>query len=416
MNSLPVKTRAKLVAARALLLERHPYLAPAVHALTVLHAPGLGTLGVDQWFRLYVDSAPVDRWTIVELAAVLDHEIWHLLRDHPHRVQPWHEREKWLFATDMEINDDPDFKGIFTLPEGHIHPTLFGFPERLTAERYYKMLEEWVEKQPDGSGEGDGESAPNLSGGNAPPGIASRPGGQRDCGSCADGKPRPWEAEAPDSPSAPPGIDKAIAEVIRQEIAEAVLQRGDVPGEMKRWVDEVLHPRIPWQTHLKVALGSTARRASGAEDYTWAIPSRRRIPGVVLPAVVSYSPEVALVLDSSGSINDAQMKREIAETQGIVQAIGAAVNVLVVDAALHGGVQRVQRVEDIKLKGGGGTDMGLGIKEAAKLKPDIIIVMTDGETPWPKEPPDMKVIVLLVGKRVSESVPKWAQRIRVEEE
>jgi len=26
------------------------------------------------------------------------------------------------------------------------------------------------------------------------------------------------------------------------------------------------------------------------------------------------------------------------------------------------------------------------------------------------------VIVLLVGKRVSESVPKWAQRIRVEEE
>jgi len=41
------------------------------------------------------------------------------------------------------------------------------------------------------------------------------------------------------------------------------------------------------------------------------------------------------------------------------------------------------RAHDVKLLGGGGTDMGAGLARAAELrpKPDIIVVLTDGTLP-----------------------------------
>ena len=43
----------------------------------------------------------------------------------------------------------------------------------------------------------------------------------------------------------------------------------------------------------------------------------------------------------------------------------------------------------IRLEGGGGTDMGAGLDAAAALRPrpDLIIVLTDGFTPWRPAPP-----------------------------
>jgi len=61
--------------------------------------------------------------------------------------------------------------------------------------------------------------------------------------------------------------------------------------------------------------------------------------------------------------------------------------VLCCDAAVHGGVQRVSKALDVELAGGGGTDMGVGIAAAQKLQSKVIIVLTDGYTPWPAEPP-----------------------------
>ena len=47
------------------------------------------------------------------------------------------------------------------------------------------------------------------------------------------------------------------------------------------------------------------------------------------------------------------------------------------------------QARDVELLGGGGTDMGAGLAKAAELRPrpDLIIVLTDGYTPWPSAPP-----------------------------
>jgi hypothetical protein len=56
--------------------------------------------------------------------------------------------------------------------------------------------------------------------------------------------------------------------------------------------------------------------------------------------------------------------------------------------------------------------MGAGLAGAAALKPrpDLIVVLTDGHTPWPGEPPrGIRVIVGLMDE--SGTVPEWARAI-----
>ena len=67
------------------------------------------------------------------------------------------------------------------------------------------------------------------------------------------------------------------------------------------------------------------------------------------------------------------------------------VTVLSCDAAVHT-VARVRRARDVRLGGGGGTDMRVGLAAAAELRPrpDLVVVLTDGYTPWPERPPDRR--------------------------
>jgi Mg-chelatase subunit ChlD len=69
----------------------------------------------------------------------------------------------------------------------------------------------------------------------------------------------------------------------------------------------------------------------------------------------------------------------------------------------------------VKLLGGGGTDMGAGLAAAVELapRPDLIIVLTDGRTPWPARAPDRaKVVVGLLDP--AGSVPGWARSVTIE--
>jgi predicted metal-dependent peptidase len=75
----------------------------------------------------------------------------------------------------------------------------------------------------------------------------------------------------------------------------------------------------------------------------------------------------------------------------------------------------VRSARDVEIGGGGGTDMGVGIVAAQALKPrpDVVIVLTDGHTPWPSIEPRVAVIAVLIGRLVTDlpPTPSWAQRI-----
>ena len=77
-------------------------------------------------------------------------------------------------------------------------------------------------------------------------------------------------------------------------------------------------------------------------------------------------------------------------------------------------------ITSLTLKGGGGNDMGVGINAAGKLRPTpkIVIVLTDGFTPWPTSLPKgvESLIVCLTMKESLNTTPRWAKTILIEKE
>jgi predicted metal-dependent peptidase len=75
--------------------------------------------------------------------------------------------------------------------------------------------------------------------------------------------------------------------------------------------------------------------------------------------------------------------------------------------------------DKVELVGGGGTDMGKGILAALsdRAVPDVVVVLTDGETPWPQARPSRPVIVGMFtidgDRRSFANTPSWATVVEV---
>ena len=271
---------------------------------------------------------------------------------------------------------------------------------------------------PPGSGHGSGQDGGESSGDQA---QIPAPGAGR-CGSCATGQPEPWEEGPPGEGSSHGGISRAEAELVRRDVARQIMEhsqaRGNVPGHWTRWADEKLRPRIDWRKELAAAVRHAVADVTGAVDYSYRKPSRRQGQvgngKVILPSLRRPVPSVAVVVDTSGSIDDAMLSQALAEISGILKSLGQreGVHVLSVDAQVHA-CRKVFRTGQVQLTGGGGTDMGEGIEAATKLRPrpQVCVVITDGYTPWPDTPPrGMKVIVALTGDG---NTPEWAKTIKI---
>jgi predicted metal-dependent peptidase len=386
----PTLDRTKALAGRLRAASERPYLASALYALSMVPTPLVPTMAVDARWRCYVNPSFVERTPVVELAGVWVHEVSHLLRDHHGRAarlpaadQGDHARIN--LAEDCEINDDLVSDGL-RLPDGHIHPALFGLPPG-------KLFEEYL------------------------PGIPPSPPCPR-CGSGAYGGIEPWDL-APDGGI---GVSGTEAGAIRRYTADAVRAhhrgRGTVPAGWRRWADTVLEPTVDWRQVLAGSVRQAVGWASGAVDYSYQRPSRRAAaqPSVVLPSMRRPVPTVAIVIDTSGSMSDDDLAAAMAEVAGVLRGIGIrgnGITVLSCDAAA-GVAQRVARAEELELVGGGGTDMRVGIAAAMAQprKPHVIVVLTDGETPWPAAPPAARIIAGLIGPSAPEP-PPWLEHVRI---
>jgi predicted metal-dependent peptidase len=185
-----------------------------------------------------------------------------------------------------------------------------------------------------------------------------------------------------------------------------------------RWAEEKHYPKVDWRKQLAAAVRYAATDTVGATDYSYRRPSRRQGQvgkgDVIFPSMRCPVPSVAVIADTSASISEKMLAQTLAEISGIPKSVRCkeGVYVLAVDQTVEF-CRQVFRPEQIKLAGGGGTDMRIGLEAAAKLKslPQLGIVITDGYTSWPDRPPrGMKVIIVLSGEGTA---PAWAQVIKV---
>ena len=106
-----------LAKARLLATGSSPYLASALFSLTFLEIENLGTMGVDERLRVYVDPELPQLWNLNEIAGVLVHEVNHVIREHYLRQNIGITTELvWNIAGDLEINDDLIAAGISLRP------------------------------------------------------------------------------------------------------------------------------------------------------------------------------------------------------------------------------------------------------------------------------------------------------------
>jgi predicted metal-dependent peptidase len=400
-----------LAAARLWAAARFPYLASGIFGARVVAAPGIRTVAVDPGWRLRADPDLTASWTAAELGSVLVHHVCHLLREHGPRaglagVRP-EEARTWIRAADAEINDDLVPAGL-TLPGDPVLPRHLGCQPGQLAEQYFTA----------GRARTAGPGQPVAGAGDGQPGRhpgSQGHGGELDCGSGADGFGRPWDA---DQPAALPAWQARLLQRLIAQQVHAAKEAGNVPAGLLRWADDVLSPKVDWRRALAAELRKAVADTAGAVDYSYRRPSRRAtaVGNVVLPALRRPVPEVAVVCDTSGSMSDDLLAASLAEVEGLLNALGLvrSLRVLACDTAV-GPARRVSSARQVELVGGGGTDMGAGIAAAAALRPRpaVIVVLTDGYTPWPDGAPrGSKVVVGLLGDGAPDA-PDWARAIRV---
>jgi len=391
------------VAARLVAVEHAPYLAHALFTVRPLAAERLGTFAVDRGWRLYLDPTTLAAWGPGLGGGVLVHEIGHLVRAHAERADALgadYDHDRWNVACDASLNDDLVAAGI-PLPSGAVTPTALGLDEGGIEEAYYAQL-----------------SSRRRAG------LAGAGAADDGCGSGAGGSVAPWELPADDA--AAPGLGHADATMTRRRVAQAMRDyaanrsRGTLPAGWQRWADqELAGPQVPWRRVLAAAVRRAVAHAAGCCDYTYRRPGRRRIPRIVTPALHRPLVTVAVVVDTSGSMGQSELDAALAEINGVIRAAGIGPRglcVLACDAAV-GATTRVRRTSEVQLVGGGGTDMRVGIAaaEAVRPAPDVVVVLTDGCTPWPDQPTRARLVLAIIGDQsAAEQAPGWATTVMVQ--
>lgn len=389
-RSLNASERAAFTAARLRALQAAPYFTHALLDVRPLAAPGLGTFAVDRDWRLYLDPDTMEEWGPETSAGVLIHEIGHLVREHARRADAIGsdvDRRVWNFATDAAINDDLIHTGV-ALPEGVVTPEALCLPGNGIEESYYAALRE---DPPPGDDQDD----------------------ELGCGSGAGDPIQEWEADGT------PGLSPARQRITRHRVAHEIQEarrRGHAPAGLARWAEDTLTtPPQPWQNILSAAIRHSATLVAGAVTYTYRRPSRRRVPGLILPALRAPRVTVAVVIDTSGSMSQDDLAAALHETKAVVQSVNGTLTVITCDAESN--IQRTTDPTQITLIGGGGTDMRVGIEAAHDTHPapDAVIVLTDGYTPWPDHPTRARLIAALIGQEPpTHNVPDWATTVTIE--
>lgn len=409
------------------LVRQQPYLRTVVYRLRPRENPNINTFATDaKWHWYYGSQVP---FTPKQQVTVLYHEVNHLLRNHFERCGD-KSAVQWNFAGDLEINDE--FPPMMEVPDNIVVPAHFGLPDGEFAEWYYPRIDKWeLHVRPDATGMWPGRQpceVPGCKNVDTLPKIGadhevSKKGVMHvpACGSGAGGDGTGGaDAEGEDD-----GVGDVEQEAVRRSVAEQIegqTGRGSVPSSLRRWAGELLHPEVPWERLLRTYARRASIIISGMTDQTYSRPSRREYEDFLLPKRISHKTSAAFYVDTSGSIDQEMLDTALTEVRAALRSNAAELWVSFIDTDVKSTVKLSTQGQARLLvpKGGGGTNMRVCFEHYKKLKPkvNLIVVLTDGETPWPDEPPHGVHTIVVWTKRKGRAehggtVPVWAKTVKV---
>ena len=279
---------------------------------------------------------------------LLAHEVMHIAMHHAMRVGS-RNRKVWNIACDYALNWLLKDDGLEFIKGGLLDPEYSDSAEA----NYDKLLQ------------------------------AAKDGKLPQCGGIGEDlvDPQLTEAEAQE-------LTQRAQALVAQAATMARLQ-GKLSAGLERLVGEILNPDLPWQDMLREYMVAVIQN-----DESWARRNRRYktyMPGRFSTALDS----VGVIMDTSGSISGEELNAMLAEVRAIAETTCPAVmHIMCADSCVLTD-QIIEAGEEVKVevKGGGGTDMREPLAKMAEHDPRVVILLTDGYTPWPDCEPDYPLIV-----------------------
>ena len=185
-----------------------------------------------------------------------------------------------------------------------------------------------------------------------------------------------------------PKLSKEQLKQIKDEIKEAMIQSaqaagaGKVPAGIMRMIKDLTEPKMDWREVLRMNIQSIIRN-----DYSFTRPNRKsQHSGAVLPGLKNdETVEVAIAIDMSGSIGDADAKVFLSEVKGIMdQYADYKIDLWTFDTDVYGHVQITQdndqELLEYQPQGGGGTSFEVNweFMKENDIQPKKFVMFTDG--------------------------------------
>lgn len=330
--------------------------------------PGMKHTAATDGKTIWFDEDFFEQMKLPERVFVMCHEIAHAMWLHMARAKKYQElgfdgedfnAGRWNRAGDYVINDMLVKCDIGRMPDIALHDPS-KYTSDMMADDVYRLLKDDPNDR-DGQGPGEGGSLDHH------------------------------------IPADEQATEAEMARVIASA-ADAAKAQGSLPGELERFVDQILNPKVPWAEKLRKSL----TRCAGREATTWTRPHRRRLisQGVVMPSYTGFQAgHIVFAVDTSGSMSQKEMAQGLGECDNILlDCTPKAVTLIGCDA-------RINSVFDLypgdslaenppPLGGGGGTrfEPVFEYVDENNIRPDALVYFTDMYGSFPEPPPDYPVI------------------------
>jgi predicted metal-dependent peptidase len=351
-----------IIVARIGLLLRHPFFGNMATRLKIQAADDWCMTAATDGRHLYFNTQFFNAMSNTEIEFVIAHEILHCVFNHLDR-RDYRDHKLYNIAADYVVNnmlmrdkigETPriiscyhDFKYLGWTSED-VYDDLFKQAEK-NGQDFLDQLGEMLDEHLDL--DGDSDKADDK-----------------------DGK-----------SSSRPKYSKDELDQIRDEILESVLiasQQGNLPGEIARIIKDFTEPKMNWRELLRQQIQSMIRN-----DYTFSRPNRKsQMSGAILPGMKNKDTiDVAISLDSSGSISKTMLTDFLGEVRGLMEEFDDfRISLWCIDTKVYNFQEftpdNIDEFDEYELMGNGGNtfEENWCFMRKMDIVPKLFIMFTDG--------------------------------------
>jgi predicted metal-dependent peptidase len=175
---------------------------------------------------------------------------------------------------------------------------------------------------------------------------------------------------------------KALSDEIRQSILQAAAaSAGNLPGEIKRIINNLTESKMNWREHLRATIESSIK-----SDFSWLKPNRKgwHMNAILPGSTPGEDVEVSIAIDTSGSISQKMLTDFLSEVKGIMDQYDSyKIKVWQFDTKTYGYEEFThedgKNIANYQIKGGGGTDFmaNWNFMKKTGIEPKQFVMFTD---------------------------------------